>query len=551
MIKRITTILLFLPALLSFGAEARSQKAEFARKLQTFNAIVKELNSNYVDTLQARTLMDNTIDALLYQIDPYTEYFPSDNQDELQSLTEGKYAGIGAIIMKRGKDVMISEPRWESPSRKAGLRPGDIILSINGDSITEAMDVSEVSKRLRGQAGTDVEIHVRRPYVEDSLLTFKFMRSDITVDPLPYYAVDSTGVGYISLTTFNESSARQVKNAVAEMLGNKDLKGIILDLRNNGGGLLESAVQLVGNFVPRGTEILRTKGRSERDLKIYKTTASPLSTDVPLVVLVNGGTASSSEIVAGSLQDLDRAVVVGARSFGKGLVQSARPLPFGDLIKITTAKYYIPSGRLIQALDYTNRNPDGTPSRMPDSLTTEYRTRAGRIVRDGGGITPDIEIKQEETNRLMYNIIADLWSFDFANRYAATKPAPSDPMQPLVDDELFAEFKTFIDPARFHYDKQCEVGLDYLREAAEKEGYMTDSVSAQLKVLEGLLKHDLNHDLDLNRKRISEVLDTEIASRYFSDYDMARRRLPDDEVYNAARTLLLDPEKYNELLGNK
>ena len=528
-------IILILAIILPMMAAARSQNAEFARKLQTFNAIVKELNTNYVDTLQATVLMDNTIDALLSQIDPYTEYFPADNQEELQSLTEGKYAGIGATILKRDKNVIITDPRWDTPSRNAGLRAGDVILRINGEPVTEDMDVSEVSRRLRGNAGTDIEIDVRRPYTEDSLLTFRFVRADIKVDPLPYYSVDSTGVGYIALTTFNESTARQVRSAVSEMLTTPGLKGIVIDLRGNGGGLLESAVQLVGNFVPRGTEVLRTQGRSAREQRIYKTTAAPLSTDVPLVILTNGGTASSSEIVAGSLQDMDRAVIIGSRSFGKGLVQTARPLPFGDLVKITTAKYYIPSGRLIQALDYSRRNEDGSPQRMPDSLTNKFLTRAGRTVRDGGGITPDIEVNQTETNRLMYNIISGLWSFDYTNRYVATNPAPTDPTAPLVTDSIFADFKAFIDPARFQYDKQCEIGIDYLRDAAKKEGYMTDSVAAAINALEALLKHDLNHD--------------EIAARYFREDVLAGRELPDDEVYQTARAVILDPERYRTLLS--
>ncbi|MDE6437686.1 MAG: peptidase S41, partial [Muribaculaceae bacterium] len=355
--------------------------------------------------------------------------------------------------------------------------------------------------------------------------------------------------GYIALTTFNESTARQVRSAVSEMLATSGLKGIVIDLRGNGGGLLESAVQLVGNFVPRGTEVLRTQGRSAREQRIYKTTAAPLSTDVPLVILTNGGTASSSEIVAGSLQDMDRAVIIGSRSFGKGLVKTSRPLPFGDLVKITTAKYYIPSGRLIQALDYSRRNEDGSPQRMPDSLTNKFLTRAGRTVRDGGGITPDIEVSQTETNRLMYNIVSGLWSFDYTNRYVATNPAPTDPTAPLVTDSIFADFKAFIDPARFQYDKQCEIGIDYLRDAAKKEGYMTDSVAAAINALEALLKHDLNHDLDLNRDKIVDELESEIAARYFREDVLAGRELPDDEVYQTARAVILDPERYRTLLS--
>ncbi len=549
--KRLFAIALLFTALFAaIGATstAAAKKDQFARKLHTFNAIVKELHTNYVDTLDAIGIMDKTIDALLYQIDPYTEYYPADNQDEILSLSQGKYAGIGSFIVKRGDSVYISEPQWESPARKSGLKAGDALVTIDGDSISKSTDVGDVSKRLRGQAGTEVKVSVRRPYGPDSTLSFTIRRADIKVNPLPYYGVDSLGVGYIRLTTFNESSARQVRDAILDMLRDPKFKGLVIDLRSNGGGLLESAVQIASNFVPKGTEIVRTRGRETRDERVYKTVGQPLDTKIPLAILTDGGTASASEILAGSLQDLDRAVIVGDRSFGKGLVQTTRPLPYDDILKITTGRYYIPSGRLIQVLDYSHRNPDGSPARMPDSLTHEFATRAGRTVRDGGGITPDLTVKRAEGNRLLYNIMSDFWAYDFATRYAALhpEPVPSDSFK--VSDEIFEDFKAFIDPERFKYDKQCETGLKYLRDAAKAEGYMTDSVAAQFDILGAMLKHDLGHDLDFNRKDIIEILDDELAARYYSDADRVRRQLGNDSVLAKAKEIILDKERYQIIL---
>lgn len=547
--KRILSIFALVAILVAgMGANtpAAARKDRFAAKLNTFNSIVKELETQYVDTLNANEIMDRTIDALLYQIDPYTEYYPSDNQDELLSISQGQYAGIGSVISKRGNEVIINEPQDGSPSKRAGLRPGDVILKINGDSVTPGMAVDQVSKKLRGQAGTNITIEVRRPYVNDSLLKFSFVRENIKVNPLPYYGVDKDGIGYIRLTTFNEASARRVREALTDMFKDPNLKGIVLDVRSNGGGLLEGAVQIASNFVPKGTEIVRTKGRAKNDVKIYKTTTRPLDTKIPLAILIDGGTASASEIVTGSMQDLDRAVIIGERSFGKGLVQTPRQLPYNDLLKITTGRYYIPSGRLIQAIDYSHRNDDGSPVRTPDSLTHEYSTKAGRIVRDGGGITPDITIEAEKTNRLLYNIIADMWAFDFANKKYAAQPEAPDT---LVTDAVFEEFKQFIDPKRFKYDRQCETALDYLKESAKVEGYMTDSVAAQFEVLAGMLKHDLSHDLDLNRKNIIDILDSELASRYYDEAERVARILPDDKVYQKAKATLLDPEEYKRILS--
>lgn len=545
-------VILATAGLMAQSADA-ARKDDFSRKLRTFGNIIKELQTNYVDTLDANGIMDETIGALLYQIDPYTEYYPSNDQDEILSISAGKYAGIGSTIVKRGKNVLISEPQWNSPARKAGLRPGDIILSVDADTVRPETEIGEVSRRLRGQPGTVVKVRVQRPYVDgaDSIMTVDITRAEIKVNPLPYYGIDKNGIGFLRLTTFNEHSAADVKSALTAMLRNPSLKGIVLDLRSNGGGLLESAVQIVGNFVPKGTEVVRTRGRDRHNEKIYKTTKQPLSTTVPLVVLTDGGTASASEIVAGSLQDLDRAVVLGERSYGKGLVQTTRPLPFGDILKITTGRYYIPSGRLIQALDYSHRNPDGSPVRTPDSLTNEFRTRAGRIVRDGGGITPDIVVTQPEMNRLLYNILTDFWAFDFANRYVAANPQAPAPAEFAVTDTIYEQFKAGINPEKFKYDRQCETGLDYLRQAARTEGYMNDSVAAQFDILASMLRHDLGHDLDLNRARIETILRDELAARYYNDSVRVELTLPQDTLLKRATEIILDPALYKSLLQPK
>lgn len=532
----------------------RSSKADISRNLQIFNALYKELQTQYVDTIDADATMQTAIRAMLSTIDPYTEYFPADNQDEILSISSGQYAGIGSVIMKRDKDVIIHRPSWGTPSRKAGVRHGDVILAVDDWKLTPDVNVSEVSKRLKGQPGTHVKVDVRRPYAEDSLLTFDIVRGEIKVDPLPWYGMVGDSIGYIRLSTFNEKSAEAVRNALLSLKANPGLRGIILDLRDNGGGLLESAVQIVGNFVDKGTEVVRTKFNDSTKVKIYKTPKKPIDTKTPLAVLINEGTASSAEIVSGALQDLDRAVVIGQRSYGKGLVQHTRPLPYDGLFKVTVARYYIPSGRLIQAIDYSHRDENGRVTRIPDSLTNVFHTLHGREVRDGGGITPDLKIDVPEVNRLLFNIVNDFWAFDFANRYAARHDSAEigSATTLVVGDSIFEEFKSFVDPAKFKYDRMCESGIKYLREAAESEGYMNDSVKAQFERLEGMLKHDLNHDLNHNRASILEILDTEIADRYFSDAELTRRMVSkgDPEV-DSAKAVLSDESRYKQILKRK
>lgn len=528
-----------------------SNKTQVAQNLNIFNGIYKELHLNYVDSLDADKTIRNAIDAMLGSIDPYTEYYPVTEQEDLLSISSGEFGGIGSIIMMRNGKVILSQPQWNSPARNAGVRHGDVIIAIDGDTLPAGFTSTQATKLLRGQAGTKVKVTVQRPYVEDSIKDIEITRGIIRTNPVPYYGMVNDSIGYIDLVTFNEKSAQKVKEALQELKKNKNMKGLILDLRNNGGGLLEQAVQIVGFFVPKGTVVVTTKYRDSKEDKTYKTTQSPIEPNLPIAVLINENTASAAEIVSGALQDLDRAVIVGDRSYGKGLVQTSRPLPYDGMLKLTVARYYIPSGRLIQAIDYSHRNPDGTVARIPDSLTNVYHTAIGREVRDGGGITPDIKVTKKDMNRLIYNIISDLWAYDYANRFAARQGAgmPEDGNDFVVTDSIFEDFKAFIDPEKFRYDRACDAGLKYLREAAETEGYMNDSVRAQIDALEALLRHDLNTDFEINRDDIVVLLDNEITSRYYDDAIQVKRSLLADPDMEAALAVLSDPKRYRKLLS--
>lgn len=530
------------------SAATRSKKVDISRNLDIFNSIYKELQTFYVDTIDAEKSIGTAISAMLDDIDPYTEYIPAKEQEQFRTMTSGEYGGIGSMIQQTPRGVIISEPYAGSPAIEAGLRPGDLIIMVDNDS-TAGWTTSQVSERLKGQSGTTVSVTVNRPYDPDSIKRFEIKRRKIQIPSVPYYGMLPDNTGYILLNTFSEKSYPEVRAAV-EDLRRQGAERMVLDLRGNGGGLVESAVQILGIFLPKGTTVLNTRGRGVLNEKLYKTSVTPVDTKMPLAVLIDGSSASASEIVTGALQDLDRAVVVGNRSFGKGLVQSTRALPYDGLLKVTVAKYYIPSGRLIQAIDYSHRNPDGSVARIPDSLTTVFHTAAGREVRDGGGITPDVTVTRPDVNRLTYNVVRDNWAFDFATRYAATHDTIAPPELFVVDDSIYEEFKAFIDPARFNYDKVCETALEQLRKLAEAEGYMNDSTSTQFDALAAALKHDLGHDLDINRKAIAPYLASEIVGRYYLQRGEIINSLRDDNVLDSALTILNSP-RYTEILSPK
>ncbi|MDE6266628.1 MAG: S41 family peptidase [Muribaculaceae bacterium] len=548
-------LLLPLAAILSVSslfADTRSSKEAVNRNLEIFTSVYKELQTSYVDSIDADKTMRTAIDALLNTIDPYTEYISEDERDEFMTITTGEFGGIGAYIaqLKNG-DVYISQPQDGTPAKEVGLRAGDIIVTIDGDTVL-GLGSAKVRERLRGKAGTMLKVTVNRPYVgADSVLTFDITRRIINVDPVPYWGVVRDSIGYIALTTYNEKSYGQVRDALEKLKADPRVKTIALDLRGNGGGLLESAVQIVGLFVPKGSEVLRTRGKGALEEKVYKTTVKPVDTEIPLVVMIDGNSASSAEITAGSLQDLDRAVIVGNRSYGKGLVQSTRVLPYRGLLKVTIAKYYIPSGRLIQAIDYSHRNPDGSVARIPDSLTHVFYTKGGREVRDGAGITPDIKVDYPDVSRLVYNVVRDQWAFNYATKFAAEHDSIAPIENFVITDEIYADFKNFIDPARFQYDKVCEVMIENLEKAAKSEGYMTDSVQTQINVLKDLLHHNLDRDLDINRDEISDYLEREIITRFYGDKGAVYQAVKNDIGMDSVQRMLGERGKYESILHPK
>ena len=546
--KKILTFAAAIVALsLIAGAATRNHKAEISRNLDIFNSLYKELQTFYVDTIDASKSITTAIDAMLDDIDPYTEYIPQDKQDAFKRMTTGEYAGIGSMIMQRDGNVYISEPLVGSPAFQAGLRSGDRILTIDGDSV-KGWTTEKASTRLKGSAGTVVKVSVCRPYVTDSIISVDITRRKIQEPSVPFYGVVRDDIGYIVLTSFTDKSAAEVKDALLKLKADPRVKSIVLDLRGNGGGLLEAAVKIVSYFVPKGTEVLRQRGRELTNEKVYKTTSAPIDTKIPLAILVDGGTASSSEIVSGALQDLDRAVVIGQRSFGKGLVQTSRPLPYEGMLKVTIAKYFLPSGRLVQAIDYSHRNPDGSVSRIPDSLTNVFSTANGREVRDGGGITPDIKVKYGTPNRMTYNVVENFKIMDYATRFAATHDSIAPAAKFVITDDIFEDFRSFVNPSTINYDRVLDKMIDNLREGAKHEGYMTDSVSAQIDVLATMLKHDPDHDFNTARPDIERLLSNEIVSRYYLRPGQIENALRFDECLDSAATVLNTPGRYSEIL---
>lgn len=526
----------------------QSGDAALARNLTTFNAIVKELQDNYVDSIAPDRAFKAAIGSLLETVDPYTVYYPVEEQEDLQKMTTGEYGGIGSYLMDRDSSTYISAPMEGSPAARAGIRAGDRILRVDSLDVSRKLS-ADVTKVLRGRPNTRVSMRLLRPFAQDSIIDVTLVRELLQQPSVPYHAVLGN-TGYIQLTSFISKSAAEVKSVLEEFKADPRVRNIVIDLRGNGGGLVESAVDILSYFVPKGTEVVTMRGRDSYADRVYKTTRTPIFPDIPLAVLIDGATASASEILAGAVQDLDRGVLVGSRSFGKGLVQTTRPLPFSGVLKVTVAKYYTPSGRLIQALDYAHRNDDGSVSRIPDSLTHEYKTLHGRTIRDGGGLQPDSVIDWGKVNRLVYNVVRDNWSFDYATRYAAMHPTVAPPEEFVITDEMYADFKKSIDPARFKYDRVMEDAMKQLREIATDEGYMGDETTAAFDTLQRLLVHDLNRDLDTHRPEIEEYLGSELMGRYYYDRGKSAFALRGDKALKAAREIL-ESDRYNKILKKR
>lgn len=548
--KLLQIVAIAIAATICAAAGTRSKKNSISRNLDIFSSVFKEMQTFYVDTIDADKAVATAINAMLSELDPYTVYMPKSETEEFRSISAGEFGGIGSYIMQRDGNVYVSGPHRGTPAYRAGLRHGDLIVAIDGDTMLGKTH-TEVLARLKGEPGTKLHVSLRRPYAgADSVIEVDMVREKIRIPSVPYYGMlEGDGkVGYISLTSYSESTADEVRQALRSLLG-QGAQSIVLDLRGNPGGLVESAVQVVGNFVPKGTEVLRTRGRGVLNEKVYKTTSSAIDTKIPLAILIDSESASASEITAGALQDLDRAVIVGDRSFGKGLVQITRDIPYEGSLKVTMARYYIPSGRLIQAIDYTHRDEEGRVTRIPDSLTNEFRTAGGRIVRDGGGITPDVKVEYPESSRLTYNIVRGYWAFDFANKYFAEHPGEVPDIATFtITDSIYEDFKRSIDPERFHYDRVCEIMLDRLRQAAKIEGYEGDSLNAQFAVLEKMLKHSLSADLDTHRKSIEPLLVREIVERYHQEPGRIASGLRFDPGIDSVRNVLTAPGRAAAIL---
>lgn len=550
--KRITVSAVAVVAVIAFFSFKSGDDKNFqiAKNLNVFSAIVKELDMFYVDTLDPNKMVREGIDNMLFSLDPYTEYFPEEDQSELEQMIKGSFGGIGSFITydTKLKRSVISEPFENTPAAKVGLKAGDILIEIDGKDLL-GKNNAEVSQMLRGEAGTSFKLKVNRPNLKGAYtpMEFTMVRESIQNPSIPYATVLENHVGYINLSTFSGSPSKEFKKTFLD-LKKKGATSLVIDLRNNGGGLLDEAVEIANYFLPRGKVIVTTKGKIKQASNSYKTLREPLDLDIPVAVLVNSATASASEILSGSLQDLDRAVVVGNRTFGKGLVQVPRSLPYGGTMKVTTSKYYIPSGRCVQAIDYKNRNEDGSVGAIPDSLTKIFHTAAGREVRDGGGVMPDIAVKQEKLPNILFYLVRDNLVFDYATQYCLKHPTIASPEKFELTAADYTDFKAMVKKADFKYDQQSEKILKTLKEAAEFEGYMQDA-SDEFKALEKKLNHNLERDLDYFSKDIKRMVTNEIVKRYYFQKGSLIQQLKDDNDLEAAIQILNNPAKYKEMLS--
>ena len=523
---------------------------QIAKNLDTFNSIVKELDMFYVDTLDPNKTVREGIDYMLSSLDPYTEYYPEDDQAELQQMLNASFGGIGSLITynQKLKRSMIAEPFEGTPAAKVGLKAGDILMEIDGKDLA-GKNNQEVSQMLRGAVGTSFKLKVERPDEKGGTrpLEFDIVRQTIQTPMIPYDTIFNKNVGYINLSTFSGTPSKDFKKTFLK-LKKEGITSLVIDLRGNGGGRLEEAVEIANFFLPRGKVIVTTKGKTKQASNTYKTLREPLDLDIPITVLVNGATASASEILSGAFQDFDRAVIVGSRTFGKGLVQTTRPLPYGGVMKLTTSKYYIPSGRCVQAIDYKHRNEDGSVGTIPDSLTTVFHTAAGREVRDGGGVMPDIEVKQEKLPNILFYLVRDNLIFDYATQYCLKHPSIPSPQEFKVTDADYNDFKAMVKKADFKYDQQSEKIMKTLKEAAKFEGYL-DEASEEIKALEKKLTHNLDRDLDYFSKDIRSMIADEIIKRYYYTRGGIIQQLKDDDGLQAALKILADPVNYKETLS--
>jgi carboxyl-terminal processing protease len=543
---KITVLLLISIISIAFVA-TNSSDFEIIKNLDIYHSLVKEINLYYVDNPDPGKLVKTSIDAMLKSLDPYTMYIPEADMEDYKFQTTGQYGGVGAVIQTKNGKVTITEPYEGSPIQKAGLKAGDVIIEIDGQSVKDK-NGDEVSKALKGQPKTNVKLLIKRPGTEN---TFEktIDRENIQIKSVPYFGIIEENIGYIKLNSFTENCSQEVKTAFTELKEKQQIKSVVIDLRDNPGGLLIEAVHIVNLFVKKGEEIVSTKGRVEQWNKTFKTVYAPTDLEIPVIVLVNRMSASASEIVSGALQDLDRAVIIGQKTYGKGLVQTTRSLSYNSKLKVTTAKYYIPSGRCIQALDYSHRNPDGSVGKIPDSLITKFSTRNNRPVFDGGGIMPDIATTDDIYSNITLSLAQNDFIFDFVTQFVIKNDSISTPEKFVVTDQLYDEFISYLETKKFEYQTDRDKALQNLIEIAKKEKYYQTS-EAEFENLKKKLAHNTRNDLLLFKDEISKIMLEEICSRFYYQSGRIRAELANDVHVKECVKILKDRNKYDSMLKN-
>ena len=535
------TLCLMMPVA-SIGQE-KQNNFEISKSIDIYNSLLRELNLNYVDEINPAELNEAAIDAMLSGLDPYTVFIPESEIESYRLMTTGEYGGIGALIQYDGEYTRISEPYEGWPAQRAGLQAGDAILSVNGID-THKKPTDQVSELLKGQPGTEVKLVIKR-YGMEKPLEFTLKREKVKIDNVSYSTVFDNGIGYVSFGSFTKEAASEMKQHLLEMRKDHELKGFIIDLRGNGGGLLNEAVDIVNFFIPKGKPVVATKGKSQQAAHAYATTNAPIDEQLPLAILVDGGSASASEILAGAIQDYDRGVVIGQRTFGKGLVQNILPLSYNTQMKVTVAKYYIPSGRCIQEIDYSHKKD--TTNVKNDTLGKPFKTMAGRTVYEGHGIMPDVKVEPIQYATATAYLYAKNYIFDFATKYVHEHKSIAPAKDFQIDDATYNDFMRFVKEKGFSYTTESEKALADLKKTAKEEGYL-ESLGTQIEALENKLLADKENDLIKNRKDIEDLLRLEIVSRYYFQVGRIEASLTNDEDLNEAFDILLDKNRYESIL---
>lgn len=553
--KQFFKIAIAIILLVPFSATAQTSNNdsyfEISKNLDVFASLFKELNESYVDPIEPGKAMKTGIDAMLYELDPYTNFISEDDIQDYRIRTTGEYGGIGSTVLEKDDYIAIDLPYKNSPTLKAGLKAGDLILAIDGKSI-KGKSVSDVSEFLKGAPGTDVKVKIRDAFTNEEIEK-TITRGKIKVSSVPYAGMigDNKDIGYARLTQFTSRCSNDLQKALDSLKkANPGMKAVMLDLRGNPGGLLDEAINVCNLFLPSNQLVVSTKGKQSQWDKDFKTTGSAWDAEIPVAVLINNGSASASEIVAGTIQDLDRGVIIGQKSFGKGLVQTTKSLSFKSKLKVTTAKYYTPSGRCIQAIDYSNRNEDGSVGEIPDSLKTEFKTKGGRTVWDGGGIEPDVKVENEKLSPVLPVLVRKFYIFDYATLYVKNHPTVASPSSFELSDADFSDFVNWLGNKDFGYQSKTEKALEALKESAKKEDYF-ESIKAEYEKLQASLAHDKKQDVLKNKKQVKRLLQNEIISRYYYREGQFENNLNDDNEVKKATSLLSNTAEFNKIIQPK